>query len=719
MPAVARRVPTAILFAALLCFAPATARAADPPKPAETALGKVPADAEFFRSALRMGETIQTIGKTRAWKLVWNDPDVQEAWKKIKEGYATDPENKARKFFADPANADLPALAADAFSNEMFVYVGGGAGDLIALFQEVVGGARYAPAIGKLLGEDAGDPARAKARAALLALSEKPERIRIPDLVIGFKVSDPAKVAAQLKRLDPVVADALKDTQLAGRSKRVKVADDEFLALELDGSLVPWGMIPIKQYEDKEGEFDPLIKHLKGMKLSVAVGVRQGYLLVAVGESAQHLAKFGGPGPKLAGRLEFEPLAKVAGKPITAISYTAAKLRQATATTPEDVAGYAELAKAGLEKADLPEDLRKTIEKDIDALAQAYARGLKKPGAAVSASYRTARGWETFDYDFTAPGPAEPRPLTLLNHVGGSPLLAAVWRSGTTVEDYRTLVKWITMFGKDAEKAILAKSPDAGPIVMTFQTEIVPLLKDLSDTTEKLWLPALADGQEGFVIDAKWVSRKWHESFPADRELPLPELGVVLGVSDPGKLVQALEGYRTVLNKLIAKARELDPSGTVPEFEIPKPKVEKKGGRTFAYYLIPEEWGIDKQFRPTGGLSDKVAALTLSQGHTERLLNSAPLTTGLAPFADLNRPLESAFYLNWAGFVDAAGPWVGYLITKAELGEDQAKAERIARRVMQALKVFRAYGSATYREGGATVTHSETVFGDIDSEPGK
>ena len=66
MPAAAPRALPALALAALLTAAPAAARAADP-KPTDTALGKVPADAEFYRAALRLSETVETIGRSRAW----------------------------------------------------------------------------------------------------------------------------------------------------------------------------------------------------------------------------------------------------------------------------------------------------------------------------------------------------------------------------------------------------------------------------------------------------------------------------------------------------------------------------------------------------------------------------------------------------------------------------------------------------------------------------
>lgn len=711
MPVLSRTVFPALLAVASLGLAPA-ARAADPPKPADTALGKVPADAEYFRSVLRLGETVETIGKTRLWSRLWNDPAVQELVKQARAAYAADDGDWAplRTFFADPANAGLPALAADAVSNEVFVYLGDGAGDFVSLLMEVAGGARYGPVLPKIAGQEA-DLDKARVRIALQALAEKPARLRAPDLVLGFKVTDPKKVADQLRRLDPLVTDALKGSPLAGRLNRTKVGGDDFLVLELDGSLGPWDQVPLAEYEEKKGEFDPLLKRLKAMKLTVAVGVRQGYLLVAVGESVNRITRFGGDGPKLADRAELQPLAKAAGRPLTAVGYTSAKLRRATAPTAEDVSGFAELSKWGLEFAGLPEDLRTAIQKDVEALTRAIGRGLVKPGAAMHYSVRTPRGWETFDHDYTDPGPGPSRPLTLLNHVGGDPLLAAVWRSGTTVDDYRAFVKWVTTFAGHAEKAAVAKELVPAETVALFRKEVVPILRELSNVTEKLWFPALEDGQEGLVLDAKWTSKKWHESVETPRPLPLPEVGIVLGVSDAAKFAQALEGYRTVVNKAIARVRQLAPPGTVPEFEVPKPKVETAGGNTFAFYPIPAEWGIDTQFQPTGGLSERVAALSLSRGHTERLLKATPLRTGLAPLADLSRPLDSAFYLNWSAAVDMIDPWADYAI-RAAGGDDEAGA--IARKVVAALRVFRAYGSATYREGGATVTHSEAVFGDVD-----
>lgn len=699
------------------------ARAADP-KAGETALNKVPADAEAFAACLRLGETVETIGKSRAWKRLWGNAVVQEAWKQARQKYDAGEGEWAvvKKFLEAPENKDLPALVADAFSNEVFVYAGAGSGDVLALLQEMAGGMRFGPAFQQLLNPNAAaDPNRLRVRSILLVLSEKPERARVPDLVFGFKVSDPKKAADQLKRLDPLLADALKETPLKGRSERAKVGGDEFLVLKLDGSLVPWDMVPIAMFEDEKDEFAPLLKHLKAMKLTVAVGVRQGYLLVGLGESAEALARFGGDGPKLAGRDELKPLAKFADRPLTSVGYTSAKLRRALATKAEDIGGFGDLAKELLKKAELPDEQQKAIEKDIDALIKQIGAGLKPPGAEFNFSFRTDRGWETFAYDYSEPGPGGPKPLALLNHLGGDPLLAAVWRSRTTVEDYREAAKWVAVFWGHAEKAIEAKGPDeAKEALAKFKTDFLPLVRELGDITEKLWIPAL-DGEQAFVLDAKWTSKRWFALLPeTDRALPLPELGIVLGVADAGKFRQALEGYHKTLNKVIAKARELAPPGfIIPELEIPKPKIDEAKGRTTAYYPVPEEWGLEAQIRPTGGLTDKLAALSLSKAHTERMLNGAPLKVESKPLRDPKKALESAFYLNWAGVMDAVGAWVEYAVRQGAFDAAGAKIDdrmEVTRSVLDFLKVFHSYSSATYREGNATVTHSEAIFQDVGPE---
>ncbi len=115
--------PCSWIWLLAMTFWPNLSHGAEPP----TALGKVPADVEYFSSTLRLGVTIEIVGKSQAWKQIWEDPAVQGLRRKVLDGYAAEDFKPVRLFLTDPANAELPGLAADAFSHEFFFYTGASA----------------------------------------------------------------------------------------------------------------------------------------------------------------------------------------------------------------------------------------------------------------------------------------------------------------------------------------------------------------------------------------------------------------------------------------------------------------------------------------------------------------------------------------------------------------------------------------------------------------
>ena len=63
--------------------------------------------------------------------------------------------------------------------------------------------------------------------------------------------------------------------------------------------MVPWDQLPIKDFEEKEGDYDDLVKKLAGLKLRVSLGVRDNYLLFAIGDSLEALDRLGGDEEKI------------------------------------------------------------------------------------------------------------------------------------------------------------------------------------------------------------------------------------------------------------------------------------------------------------------------------------------------------------------------------------------------------------------------------------
>jgi hypothetical protein len=504
--------------------------------------------------------------------------------------------------------------------------------------------------------------------------------------------------------------------------KREKIAGGEFLTLRVEGKVVPWDKVPFKDYEEEEGQFDALIKKLKELKLTVSVGLREGYLLVSLGKSNDHLARLG-KGKALASRKELKPLARFADERLTSISYFSQTLNTTLAGSKKNLDGLTETARELLPFAPLSEKQRGQILKDVKDLVKDLKTLVPERGALLSFSFLSTRGLETYSHDWGKYADRDgSKPLPLLNHLGGNPLLAMIGRSRVSTDHYKMLVKWIKVgHGYFEEYAIPLLDEETQATYQKIFKEVKPLLKRLDEVTAKMLLPALADGQTGFVLDSKLKSRQWFDKLPeSETPMPLLEPALLLGVSDAALLRKAFTEYRTLGNKLLAKIHDAAPDD-VPELKIPTPKNKKVKAGALYYYLPPEAWGLDAQLALTAGLSEKVAVLTVSRKHAERLLTGTPLTVKGGPLSDPKRKLAQATYLNWEGMVDALAPWVEMAIREVPprfLGQNEANgAEGIlqqARTVFQVLKVLRSYASATYLENGAWVTHSEIVIRDLE-----
>lgn len=734
-----RRLRHALLVAvaATLCVPLATARAEET-KPA-TSLRMIPADAAFYATMLRNRKQFDAIVQSKAWAKLSGLPLYQFALKQLQEQLAKPDPQLATilKLYEMPENKQLLALLGEMVSDEVFLYGGDSFTSLLELLAKVnqgnqVGQLNYLLMKGGIRPGDGNNPAILQARILLNILRDNLKLLQTPELVIGFRVKDAKAAEAQLRRLEQVLEPLTEQVpQLKGRLNKVKVKGQTFLSLALDGKMVPWDQTPLRDVEEKEGDYDALLKKLSGMKLSISLGVRDKYLLLAIGESLDALDQLGDKGPKLASRPEFKPLARFADKPLCSIGYASKNLLARVTTSPEDIDGMADLAKGFLGNAPLSDAQRKRVARDIDGIAKDIKSILPEPGATVSFSYLTESGQEGFAYSWAKPaGKLEAAPLTLLNHVGGNPILALVGRSQLEVESYQTLVKWLKVIHGHVEEFALGQIPEeAKEAYEKFGKTFFPLLKRLDEITGKMLLPALADGQTAFVLDGKWKSKHWHMMVPAtEAAMPLPELGLVLGVSDADLLAKAMSGYRKLINDTLEAAREMS-RGQVPEIRVPPPESTEVQGGTLFFYPIPAILGLDKQVAPAAGLGKRVAVLALSQEHAERLLMRNPLQVEGGPLANAKRPLLGAVYFDWPALVDTAQPWIELgaqtaLAQVAKEGGRPGKKEKAAgltseeivpqvQTLLEVLKVYKVSTGATYLEDGVIVTHVKSIFKDL------
>jgi hypothetical protein len=721
----------ALASASLLC--PATRADADLAQTAPS-LRSVPGDVAFYSTMLRNREQVEAIGRSKAWATLKNLPLVQALWHKLtleieKPG---SPVNSFWQFYQLPENRQLVELLADMGSEEVFICGAHDWVDASGLAMELLGAARFGPALLQLTGQARGlDPAKIQGATVLNTLSENLNRIKIPELIIGFKVTDASRAEAQLTRLEKFAQGLVQsNAQLQGRLKRHKVAGGDFLTLRLDGSMVPWEQVPFDRFETEPGQFDKLRDKLASLKLGISVGIRDGYVLVCLDGTGHPAARFG-RGSKLAERPEFKRLSPFASRRITSIGYVSQAVRAELGTKKKDVDAWITTANKYLNDAGLPEEVRARARKDLNELAKDVKSLIPETGASLSFSFLTDRGQESYSFDWGEhPSVDSSKPLSLLNHCGGNPILAAVGRAKYAPQNYRLVVKWLKVaYGYVDEFVVPRLDDDKREQYERFSKIAFPLLRRVDKTTSERLLQALADGQTGFVLDAKIRSKQWIRGIPAsDEELPMLEPAIVLGVSDATLLKQAMTDYRSIINDAIAQIRETVP--IVPAFEIPEPKTMKVKSGTIYFYPLPQFIGLDPQIVPNAGLSAHVAALTISKQHSERLLSRTPLNVSSGPLAVANRPLAGAFYLDWPELVDSVTPWVDFglhaagpkplagLLDEPEDGKGKGENEGEGLRkqvhaLLSVLKTFRGETSAAYLEDGILVTHSETVFKDL------
>src|SRR5262249_16126194 len=150
----------------------------------------------------------------------------------------------------------------------------------------------------------------------------------------------------------------------------------------------------------------------------------------SVGGTPEQLAKVGGRGPKLSGRPELKPLEKYADRKLTSVSYVSRDLIAGWNASQDNFDALVDLAKVGLPKTPVSADQQKRILRDLTQLAKEMKTDPSTFGADVSFSFMTGRGYEGYNYDYTKdPSRDGSKPLTLLNHLGGNPVFAAVGRS--------------------------------------------------------------------------------------------------------------------------------------------------------------------------------------------------------------------------------------------------------------------------------------------------
>jgi hypothetical protein len=689
----------------------------------DSSLKMVSADAAFYSTSLRLGEQFERFLHSNAFAKLKELPAAKLLVQHLHDE-AKDPNNPVHHIteaLKDPANKQLAELLHDLPRHEIFFYGGAGWSDMLPILKKI-NTAQYSGPIQAIIAGKPQETNMYQGRAMLDAVNSSADKLAIPEMVLGFKLSDGGPANEQITRLEAALKHATENSPLKGRVKRVRVGDTEALTLTVDGSMIPVDKAPWDQIEEREGQYDNLRKRIKSLKLAISLLVKDNYLLLTIGPDTK-VAERLTHGPALGTRPEFSPLAKFADKKLLAVGYASKALIESAATRPEDVSGVVEFIRNGLDKLPISEKNRTSIDKDLKRYGDEVIKHLPKPGAMVSFAFMTDRGQESFAYDYTInPDAPEEKSLSILDHLGGSPLLAIAGVVNDPTPGYKAFVELIRNVWVHAEAVGKEFAPEQ--VYQQFQQGlemIKPFVKRLDSITGEQLLPALGAGEIALVVDAKWTSKKWFAEFDQhDAALPLPEFSIVRTVSNEDTLVAAFAAYRKLASDLITQANAF--GANLPIEELPKPASEKVADGTLFFWPmdLPGE-PLDKQVQPTVGLSGHLFAISLSKKHSERLLKKTPLTVAHAPLND-KRPATMAVVVNFGGMVRMVRPWVEKLALpqiveqipdNAPPGLGKKDVPDQVKTVLDVLGCLRTYTALIYREGDVTVTHGELVIRDL------
>ena len=162
----------------------------------DTSLKFVPEDAAFYASFLRNREQAEIVQKSNFWKRLTGNQDLQGAWQMFSNDQ-NGPWQEFLKFRKDPDNKELVELMDDAWGEEVFVYGGGNAVDTARIVKK--GGFGLIEA---LMQPGAVAGSNKQVVAVLKELSTSSEPLRVPDMVIGFRLSKPEIGTAGIKRIE-------------------------------------------------------------------------------------------------------------------------------------------------------------------------------------------------------------------------------------------------------------------------------------------------------------------------------------------------------------------------------------------------------------------------------------------------------------------------------------------------------------------------------------
>ena len=679
----------------------------------DCAIDWIPKSTTAFGIMLKNKEQLDLVLNSKAFKKLAELGATKMLIEKFNEGFDgnLDGANK------EQMNKALK-IAGQLFSHEVVLATGPNAPKSLGAIISALTAGQMAPLTLIMQGNfDQDTISKAQGESIIQALVESSDELKVPELLFAFKLKDKKIGEELMKTLEdklPMIEAA--EPKFKGAAKKEKLLGSDFLTLKVKGS-----MFPIQDIDQIPGVDEDQLKDFKAdlakLTFAAAIGVKGDYLIATIGPDLTYLSSIG-KGDSIASIKEMAPLAKHAGKNILGLQYYSKeflKTAQNYGSSPEEASDQ---IKEMLKGANLPKDISKRVEKDIDALTKEAFEFAPKIGARVGVTFLSNKGCESANYDFSSNMPIDgSKPLGLLQNFGGSPIFAAVLRGKDVEKTWNFFSKWGGVgYGYFTEFAIPNVPEDQKEQVIAFFKKLEPTIAKLAKITASDLIPAMKDAQIAFVLDGKLGSKQWSAMLPkSKKDLFVPEPAFILGISDAAKFANALKGYREGINQIIKDAAGFDPTGTLATIKIPAPEEKAlKEGKAY-FYPIPLLEEINKKLQPAAVVGPNFSAITFSFEHAERLLNKTPLTSEVAKLASIEKNLAGFCIFDNTALMATLNPWVEFGFEMMPPGIDEAfGVKKQVKTFFEVLGTCKGTVCTTFMEDGIWVNHSISLWKDLE-----
>jgi len=653
------------------------------------------------------------------WEKIWRSNAVRNLLKlpmvlRIKAQIAASPEY--RRFMSiletHPLAVEGLPILKDAVSDEVFVCAGPTLPDFLAGAGAVYGTMMQAGMLSGIQSAALGADERFDPRLIIDAILANRRHLRVPAVLVGFKLTDPQRATAFLdkwiKRMDPPPVGTIGTAKVAGRLLYV---------YQIKGKDIPVSQVAT---ELRKGGVDQertrqLIEYIRSLKLTITAGVLNDYLVLSVSEDGSFLSRWGQE-MSLARSDEFEPLRKRCRPSLCSISYTSTRLAGVLEWTEQDARNLVEPLIAMIAFMDPPKGLIERLNKDVDQLIDDI--DFPEPASSLAFSFEN-RGIETYSFDSAESTSLDfSGPLSILKHRGRDPIAVYASRSRKGAGNYKWLAKWLTRaFGYFEDYGIAMMPAENRTEFMKVLGIVRPFFVSVDKATRDYLLPS-TDGTEFLaVLDGAGRLEKLPVKSGGNVRFPVPRLGFACELNDAEKFTKAIELYYSATKKLIAELTRAYPSGFLSDIKLPKPEVSEVAGGKMYYYRLP--WDVGNDVFPCAVLKDRLLVLASSRKLAADMTVpvTMPANNVVSPRGPAGAVTVWRFGPAHAFLANLSGSVFEFLRSNGTIAaDDVAEAQVVKMHVdtfLKSLRAFREYSSTTTLEDGRLVHHSWLHVEDI------